>query len=117
MCELLVFVHDHTAAKPAQRVVPGSAQHAALPKPGDVITAQEDGWQWGTLEVDHLWFRIVKFPGIPVREAEHLLSPLPAEIDHNLSAVTHAQYRGFSLDLTAPALGATVARPRLPIGF
>lgn len=118
MCELLVFIHDHTAnPDPGQRVEDGSEQHAALPKPGDVITAQEDGWNWGTDELTHPWFRIDKYPGKPVGEVEHFLGALPVERHHDLAAITYLQYRAVGVDPQKPGDLTPIPRRRIPIGF
>lgn len=118
MCELLIFVYDHTNPDdPLQQVEPGSEQHAALPQPGDVISAQEDGFGWGSEEIGHDWFRLDKYPGVPLAHVEHFLSPLRAERRHDLAPTTREQYRAFGVDPRKPGDLTPIPRKRMPIGW
>lgn len=103
MCELLVFT-TNTVGDDVYR-------DAKLPKRGDVISIQEDGWQWGVDELHDSRFLVVKIPGTEISEVSALLSP---EVDATMSKdpaflnqsllINTLQYRGFNLNLDAMQL-------------
>lgn len=115
MPELLLFAYDHRTASPP----PAVWQIAALPKPGDLITWQRDGWRWGSQELAHPWFRIVTWPAALPADLDSLLSPLPPSggtLPRGTSAGTPrylGQYRGFYLTLppTLASWWADAGRP------
>ncbi len=112
MCEILVYTID----KQGDDVY----KNAKLEKRGDVITIQEDGWNWGDAELSDPSFLILKLPGVAIIDVASLISP---ELDTTGSkdpAVTDwaqltntLQFRGFNLDLDSmqaaiPAIAAPV---------
>lgn len=66
MAELLIFTKD----------IQGDDVYrtAKLPKRGYVVTVQEDGWSWGKEELANPIFRILKFPGQPIKNFTQFLS-------------------------------------------
>jgi hypothetical protein len=92
MAELLLFAWDHSTQSVPK---PSLRQIAELPKRYDVVTAQPDGWRWGSAELGHPWFRILACPGAMETDIEPMLSPLLPERDMDDNPTTHWQYRGF----------------------
>lgn len=70
--------------------------------PGDVIEVMPDGHGWGVLDQQNPDWRIIKFPGVPVRDLLAFLAPEvgtdPAQPSKTL------QPRAFKFDLTNPGL-------------
>src|SRR6185312_2698393 len=68
MCELLVRGVDKTNHDCPYL-------DAQCLKRGDVVVAVEDGWQWGRAEIENLDWRIVRLPGVSLKQAQTLLGP------------------------------------------
>lgn len=99
--EILLCVHDR----------PGNGDlfyDSHLPKQGDVVTVQENGWPWSDAELgvpikgnpngNHPFFRVIKLPNVPVSVGTQLMS---SEVDTDpLNPSPYLQYRGFYLDKT-----------------
>ena len=95
--ELLFFKYDHSKATPTPTV----EQLAALHKPMDLIEAKPDGWNWGTQERTHPWFRLVYLPNSlgTLSEAIQYLSPLLPTYDSNGLQLTLWQRRSHYLNV------------------
>lgn len=96
MAELVVMVVD--------RLHPHDVYlNAAAYKRGDVIEVRPDGWPWGTEELAHPDWRILRIPDLTVSEASALLAEErntdPAHQSRTL------QRRAFKLDLEHAAVG------------
>src|SRR2546426_11741615 len=92
MAELLLFAWDHSSLSVPK---PSLRQISELPKRYDVITAQRDGWRWGSKELKNPWFRILVCPWATVADLESVLNPLLPQLDINESPTTYRQYRSF----------------------
>src|SRR6266567_1354297 len=108
MAELALFAHDHSLDPTIS-----TKDLAALPKRYDLICAQENGWNWGTLDNSHLWFRILQWTDQPVSAFQQFLSPLLPEVDVGGAPTTFLQYRGFFINI-ANAPGPLIAWFNLP---
>lgn len=97
MAELLVRTEDRTTGDPNV-----DAQNW---KRGMVVTVQEDGWPWGTLEVNNPVFLIVKVPGMTVAAASVFLGNL---IEDPMTDFTSPR-RSFKVDLDHPSLTGRLA--------
>lgn len=97
MCELLVMARS--------QVGDDIYRDAKLPKRGDVVTIQEDGWKWGKLEVSGDLFTIIQVPGVPVEKMAYLLGaelPGPDQPDAKQGDLTNTlKYRTNRLNLAA----------------
>jgi len=80
-------------------------------KRGDVIVVCPDGWPWGREEVNAPHWTIIKLPGVPVEEVEHLVSPEPQTDPHNPSKTL--QRRMWKLDLDHPAAKGRIDKDTL----
>lgn len=78
-------------------------QLAALPRLYDLIDWHPDGWRWGSQELTHPWFRILKWVGALPASLDALLSPLQPAI-LNGTPTTIFQFRGSYLNMTSPLL-------------
>jgi hypothetical protein len=72
MAELLVRIKD--------KVGEDIYKDCQLTKRGDVITIQEDGWEWSTAELKNPEWQIIKYPKVSVESLAHFLAP---EVDTN----------------------------------
>lgn len=72
MCELLVRIKD--------KVDTDIYVDVGLPKRGDVITIQEDGWGWSAAELKNPEWQIIKYPGVSVESLMDFITP---EVDRN----------------------------------
>jgi hypothetical protein len=104
MCELLICAQDQTSDTSVYA-------NANLPKFGDVITAQQDGWTWGALELTDPRWRIIKLPGIDVSAVAALLMPEQPptsmlKADGSVITPNTLQYRGYYV--TAANVGAAL---------
>lgn len=93
--ELLVFVQD--------KIHKDFYLNTKFPKRGDVITAQMDGWKWGTEELADGRFRIIHVLGLSIEDAQILMSPEINTDSKNPSKTL--QFRAFKLDLDNSILG------------
>lgn len=103
MCEILLCVKDR-----GNILSLDLALYHRLPKQGDVVAVQEDGWPWGSCELgqtvqgnpngNHNFFRVIKLPNVTVNQASRILSP-EVDIDPN-NPSPYLQYRAFYLDKT-----------------
>lgn len=105
MAELLIFAWDHaTQSTPT----PSDQQIAVLPKRFDMVTAQADGWNWGTEELANPIFRIISWPSLSLTDVEAnieaFLANLPHAVDADLKPTTHGGYRAFFMDLDHPVM-------------
>lgn len=98
MAELLVFTTD--------TVGDDVYKNAKLPKRGDVITIQKDGWPWADGELKEPRFLILKLPGVAVSDLSSLISHEVSAAPSNdpgalqwIHPTNTLQYRGFHLDL------------------
>ena len=101
MCELLVNLVDTSNPDPLMDV--------GCYKAGDVITVQEDGWLWGSMEVGNTNWSIVKLPGAPAKSFLSLLNGQAAP--NPLAPSPMLQLRAASLDLAALGLSAPAVPP------
>lgn len=99
MAELLIFTTD--------TIGDDVYKNTKLPKRGDVITVQEDGWRWGDEELKDPRFLVLKIPGAAVKEFMHLTSAevatrpgTEAQTDP-VQLINTLQMRGFHIDLDA----------------
>ena len=92
MAELLLRVHD----KPRRGDVYLDSQQTQA---GDVNTVQLDGWIWGSVELTHPDWRILRIPALTVEAAEVWLSPEPERSPTMKSRVL--QRRGVSFSIAA----------------
>ena len=107
MCEALVCIRN--MGQSGDPLIDSCA-----PKRGDVVTVQEDGWNWGTCELgqivqgnpngNHAFFRIFKFPNTSVAQAAKMLSAEKDTDPQNPSP--YLQYRAFFFDVTKIPSGA-----------
>lgn len=110
VCEILVYTQNSSDSQNS------IYQNCKLPKRGDVVTIQPDGWPWGNNEVGDAadpWFMVIKIQGV---DAADLASLVSWEVSDNPSIINPIdstntlQYRGFFLDLDA----TTVSQDTIP---
>jgi hypothetical protein len=97
VAELLFFKWHHALQSVPTPPIPNLA---ALPKRFDLVSAQDDGWIWGTQELTNPWFRIISWPPLQLTAALEFLLPLPADLDVDSKPITYQQYRKSFLDLS-----------------
>ena len=105
MAEILIFMQD--------RIGDDVPRNAKLPKRGDVVTVQADGWPWGTAELGDPMFRVVALPGVAVSTLTDLLSwevPTDPNITIPSDLTNTLQYRGFNLNLALASTLPVAAR-------
>lgn len=90
MCEMLVRTVDK-----APLDTPDA--HARVSQRGDVITIQEDGWNWSKLERENSFWKIVKLPNVTPQAMEAFLASEPGDPATN----KYLRRRHFSFDLGA----------------
>lgn len=97
MCEALIRVVD--------KANPGDPyKDCKLSKAGDIITVQDDGWSWGSEELQNPDWRIVKFTAVPLSQALAFLDP---EADTDVAHPSRMlRRRKFGFDLTNTSLPA-----------
>lgn len=104
MCEMLLNVVD---------IINSDSVYldAKLPKAGNVIDVEADGWNWGNMELTLPQFRIFKAPGLDQTFFEPLLSTQVGTIQGQLFADTTntLQYRGFTMNLNDPNIPSDIA--------
>lgn len=99
MAELLIFTTN--------TIGDDVYKNAKLPKRGDVITVQEDGWNWGIEELSDPRFLVLKVPkelAVTFKPLTSMEVPTELGTDAQMDAtqVTNTlQYRGFHIDLDA----------------
>lgn len=107
MCEILICVKDRSNSG-------NLVWDSKMPKQGDVVTVQADGWAWGTAELgqtvqgnpngNHPFFRVVKLPNVTVSQASVMMAP---EVDVDPQKPSpYLQYRAFFLDRSKIPVGA-----------
>ncbi|MEM4720543.1 MAG: hypothetical protein QXT73_00600 [Candidatus Methanomethylicaceae archaeon] len=67
--------------------------------PGDVIVVRDDGWSWGTGELNSENTTIIKLPGVSREELEAILYQ-PYQVEHGTEY--HARCPELGLSVTAP---------------
>jgi len=99
MCELLVRLVDKVNDDPELDL--------QCLKRGDVVTIQEDGWNWSERERTNPDWMIIKVPGVSISTFEYLLVPEPDD----LSDLKHLRRRWNQINLESVALpvGARMA--------
>lgn len=66
MCELLIWIQDSPSTG-------DPAMDSKRDKAGNVITVQNDGWKWTTLEKNNSAWRIVSIPGLSASDPAVLI--------------------------------------------
>jgi hypothetical protein len=106
MCELLVCVK--TLGQSGDL-----SWDSHVPKQGDVVSVQGNGWAWGTCELGledhpnypkHNFFRIIKAPLVTVSQASRMMTPEP-DVDPAKPS-PYLQFRAFYFDRTKIPVGA-----------
>lgn len=100
MAELLFFVHDHSKDKSLPQT-----QLVQLLRPGDLIDYHQNGWSWGTQELDHPWFRIIVWDSPVVEELDALKGHMAPSLAMG-SQVGAWQFRASRLNATLEKLPA-----------
>lgn len=93
MSELLVVLTPdlHPAA-----VVNAPVLNAKRIQRGEIITVQEDGHQWGTVELARPDWIVIKVPDMPVHHGRGYCGPQPG--DHNVNPALRARASAINLD-------------------
>jgi hypothetical protein len=102
MAEMVIFAYD--------REGDSIEKTAKLPQRGDVVAVREDGWKWGTMELNSPYFIHVIVPDAVAADLQVFLTPeqpqtgmedaLPVDISNTL------QYRGYKVDVDAYSGGS-----------
>lgn len=91
MAELLIFAQDQIG----DDIYKDTKRY----KRGDVVVVCEDGWSWGTEELNNPLFRIIAIPSMSVSEASQFLAP---ELDVDpLNPSKTLKRRAFKFDVDA----------------
>ena len=103
MAEMLLYMIDRTGIEAGIDVY----SNAKLSQRGDVVTVQEDGWQWGETELTDPRFQVVSVPDATVADLQPLLSyesPMPGDEEDLFHQLNNTlQYRGFHIVVDAVA--------------
>ena len=94
MCELIICVVDKASSD--------LVLDCALDKRGGVVDVMEDGHAWGTMELTHPMFRIVKLPGVPASFGQAFMGGEPGDGTAN----PYLLRRQFKIDLDNAAIPA-----------
>ncbi len=101
--EMLVRVVDSVNDK-------DPVQDAMCLKKGDVIAVCDDGHPWSKAELSNPNWRIIREPGVPRQEREHLLRPQMVRIE-KLGMYVSVRPRAITVDPDAPALAGKLDAP------
>tara|TARA_R110000868_G_scaffold44119_3_gene147716 strand:- start:354 stop:764 length:411 start_codon:yes stop_codon:yes gene_type:complete len=102
MCELLIRVEDKTNSDPVL--------DRQSSKAGDIITVQEDGWAWGTKELDATHWMIVKLPGVAVSAYADMLQSETVEGQDGKQTLIRRRRKG--IDVSHPTFVSMLADDR-----